>query len=241
MLKIRKMVALLSMLFLISCGHPPLDVDVELPSDYTYIIGPGDSLEIFVWDNPDISKIVTVRPDGKITTPLVEDLLATDKTPAQLADDLEESMSKYVRDPLVAVIVNNFQGIYHQQVRLIGQLSTGGGSGGGSSGSSSVSSAGGGTSSGSSSGGGGGGAGRGNRYSASSVPFTKEMTLLDLMIQVGGIGQFADGNRSSIIRNYSGERQQFGIRIDDLLEDGDLSANVKIFPGDILIIPEAFF
>ncbi len=236
MLKIRKMVVMLSMLFLISCGYPPLTVDVEVPSDYTYIIGPGDSLEIFVWDNPDISKTVTVRPDGKITTPLVEDLMASDKTPAQLADDLEASMSKYVRDPLVAVIVNNFQGIYHQQVRIIGQLS---GGGGGSTSSGSSGSSGSTGSSGSSSRGSSGG--NSNRYTAKSIPFTKEMTLLDLMIQIGGIGQYGDGNRSSIIRNFSGERQQFGIRIDDLLEDGDLSANVKIFPGDILIIPEAFF
>lgn len=224
MLTIRKMIAMLSILFLMSCGYPPLDVNLEVPSDYTYKIGPGDTLEIFVWDNPDISKTVTVRPDGKITTPLVEDLLATDKTPAELALALEDSMSKYVREPLVSVIVTNFKGVYHQQVRIIGQLSGGRGVNSTSFNSS-------------------GSRGRGLEYrdTARSIPFTKEMTLLDLMIQIGGIGQFADGNRASIIRNYADQRQQFGVRIDDLLEDGDLSANVKIFPGDILIIPEAFF
>lgn len=216
------MVTLLSTLFLISCAHPPLDNNVKVPSDYTYIIGPGDGIEIFVWDNPDISKSVTVRPDGKISTPLIDDLLVTGKTPSQLARDIEESLSKFVRDPLVSIIVNSFEGIYEQQVRVIGQIN-GGGSGGNN-------------------GGGTGGSGGGlNRYSAQTFPYRKEMTLLDLMIQLGGVGQFADGNRSSIIRTIDNKTYQFGVKIDDLIEDGDLSANVRILPGDILIVPEAFF
>ena len=213
-------VVLLSILSLISCSHPPLDGEVELPSDYTYIIGPGDSLEIFVWDNPDISRAVTVRPDGKINTPLLDDLLASGKTPSELARDIEKGLAKYVRDPLVAVMVNNFEGIYQQQVRIIGQIS-GGSGGSGSSGSS--------------------GSSGGNRYSAKSLPYRKEMTLLDLMIQIGGIGQYGDGNRSSIIRKIGEKQFQFGVKIDDLIEDGDLTKNVKILPGDILIVPEAFF
>jgi len=203
------MVVMLSILFLIGCAHPPLDRDVTIPSDYTYIIGSGDSLEIFVWDNPDISRGVTVRPDGKINTPLLDDLLASGKTPSELSRAIEEGLSKYVRDPLVVVMVNSFRGIYEQQVRIIGQISGGGGGG--------------------------------SRYSAKSLPYRIEMTLLDLMSELGGIGQYGDGNRSSIIRTIDGKTHQFGILIDDLIDNGDLSANVKILPGDILIVPEAFF
>jgi polysaccharide export outer membrane protein len=160
---------------------------------------------------------------------------------------MEKSLAKYVRDPQVVIMVSGFQGVYSQQVRIIGQLSGGSGSGGGSG-------IGGGAGFGGSSLGGTGGlggvgstgsslgsSGGGARFSAKAFPYKKDMTLLDLMIQVGGLGQYADGNRASIIRNVNGEMQQFGIRIDDLIEDADLSANVKILPGDIVIIPEAFF
>ena len=221
------------------CSYPPpltQEDDAVLPSDYTYIIGPGDSINIFVWGNPDISTTATVRPDGKITIPLAEDLQASGKTPAQLARIMEKSLAKYVRDPQVVIMVGGFQGVYSQQVRIIGQLSggSGGGSVGGNMGGAMTGMGGGGI-------GGGIGAGGGSRFSARSFPYKKDMTLLDLMIQVGGLGLFADGNRSSILRNVNGELQQFGIRIDDLIEDADLSANVKILPGDIVIIPEAFF
>jgi len=223
MCRFKVMVTLLSTLFLISCAYPPLENNVKVPSDYTYIIGPGDGIEIFVWDNPDISKSVTVRPDGKISTPLIDDLVASGKTPSQLARDIEENLSKFVRDPLVSIMVNSFTGIYEQQVRVIGQISGGGRSGGG------------------------GGSGRGglgggnNRYSAKAFPYKKDMTLLDLMIQLGGIGQYADGNRSSIIRTIDNKTYQFGVKIDDLIQDSDLSANIRILPGDILIVPQAFF
>ena len=203
------------------CGYPPLsqDEDAIIPSDYTYIIGPGDSVNIFVWGNPDISTSATVRPDGKITIPLAEDLLASGKTPSQLARVMEKALAKYVRDPQVVIIVGGFQGVYSQQVRIIGQIGGGGGGGG------------------SSSSGGGGSA----HYSAKAFPYKKDLTLLDLVIQIGGLGQYADGNRASIIRNIDGEPQHFGVRIDDLVDNADLTANVKILPGDILIIPEAFF
>ncbi len=207
-----KMFFIFIFLFLGGCQYPPLE-DADMPDDYTYIIGPGDSLEIFVWGNPDISRSITVRPDGKITTPLVDDLMASGKTPYDLAREVEKELAKFVRDPQVAIMVSGFKGIYPQQIRVIGQIS------GGSS---------------------GGGAG-GVRYSARSLPYSKEMSLLDLLIQLGGIGQYADGNRSSIIRNVNGEQKQFSVRIDDLLEEGDMSANVKLMPGDILLVPEAFF
>lgn len=211
----------MTLLGLTACSYPPLE-EVEMPEDYTYIIGPGDNVEIFVWGNPDISRAVVVRPDGKITTPLVNDLMASGKTPYELARDVEKELSKYVRDPQVVIMVTGFQGIYPQQIRVIGQISGGGGGG----------------SVGGSVGGGGGGF---NQSSARSFPYSKEMSLLDLLIQLGGIGQYADGNRASIIRVVDGKQQHFSVRIDDLLDDGDMSANVKMMPGDILIIPEAFF
>ena len=191
------------------CGYPPLsqEEDAIIPSDYTYIIGPGDSVNIFVWGNPDISTTASVRPDGKITIPLAEDLLASGKTPSQLARAMEKALSKYVRDPQVVIMVSGGQGVYSQQVRILGQLGGGGSS----------------------------------HYSAKAFPYKKDMTLLDLVIQIGGLGQFADGNRASIIRNIDGEPQHFGIRIDDLVDNADLTANIKILPGDIIIIPESFF
>ena len=207
--------AFCSLVFLASgCGYPPLsqEDDAMIPSDYTYKIGPGDSVNIFVWGNPDISTTASVRPDGKITTPLVEDLLASGKTPSQLARAMEKALSKYVRDPQVVIMVGGGQGVYSQQVRIIGQLGGGGGVGGVAA-----------------------------HYSAKAFPYKKDMTLLDLVIQIGGMGQYADGNRASIIRNIDGEPQHFGIRIDDLVDNADLTANVKILPGDIVIIPEAFF
>ncbi|MFA5984850.1 MAG: polysaccharide biosynthesis/export family protein [Methylococcaceae bacterium] len=228
-LKIIKLASLMLVLFGAGCtNYPPITDDASVSADYTYKIGPGDSVNIFVWGNPDISTTATVRPDGKITIPLAEDLLATGKTPSELARTMEKELSKFVRDPQVVIIVGGFKGVYTQQVRIIGQLggSRGGASGGGG---------------GSSSGGGSSGGGSIGRYSAQSIPYERDMTLLDLVIKIGGLGQFADGNRASIIRELDGETQQFGIRIDDLIDNTDLRANVKILPGDIIIIPEAFF
>jgi polysaccharide biosynthesis/export protein len=232
----------LLVLLLASCSYPRLSTeeDAVIPTDYTYIIGPGDSVTIFVWGNPDISTTATVRPDGKITIPLAEDLLASGKTPSQLARAMEKELSKYVRDPQVVIMVSGFEGVYSQQVRIIGQLSGGGGGSFGG-GFSSGSSGGLGSSNGSGSSSGGFGGGGGGGFSAKAFPYKKDMTLLDLMIQVGGLGQYAAGNRASIIRTVDGESQHFGIRIEDLIDDADLSANVKILPGDIVIIPEAFF
>lgn len=228
LLKRIKLAFPLLILLIPGCGYPPLSEDIAVPSDYTYIIGPGDQVQIFVWGNPDISTTAIVRPDGKITMPLAEDLLASGKTPSELARVMEKQLEKFVRDPQVVIMVAGFQGVFAQQVRIVGQLSGGGSSGGG------------GTNGGGTSGGvgtSGGGAG----FSAKAFPYKKDMTLLDLMIQVGGLGQYADGNRASIVRNINGESQQFGIKINDLIDKGNLAANVKILPGDIVIIPEAFF
>ena len=185
------------------CGSSEPSVH-ELPwkssSEYDYVIGPGDELEIFVWRNPDLTRTVTVRPDGKISVPLVEDMAAADKTATQLAREIEGALSKYVRDPLVTVMVSEFEGVYQNQVRVVGQATE-----------------------------------------PRALPYRDNMTLLDVMIAVGGITDFAAGNRATVTRTVGGKQKTFRILIDDLLRDGDMSANVKIKPGDVIVVPEAWF
>ncbi len=185
------------------CGSPGPSVH-ELPlqssADYNYIIGPGDQLEIFVWRNPDLTQSVPVRPDGKISVPLVEDLPAANKTATQLAREIEQALSKFVRDPLVTVIVRQFSGVYQTQVRVIGQATK-----------------------------------------PQALPYRDNMTLLDVMIAVGGLTQFAAGNRSTLVRTVDGETTQATVRLEDLIRDGDISANAPVAPGDVIIIPEAWF
>ncbi len=165
-----------------------------------YLIGPGDSLSIFVWRNPDLSMSVPVRPDGRITMPLVEDLQASGKTPSQLARDIERVLAKYVKDPLVTVIVTGFVGPYSQQVRVVGEATQ-----------------------------------------PQALPYREHMTVLDVMIAVGGLTEFAAGNRARLIRVVDGKQQVIRLRLDDLLKDGDITANVPLLPGDTLIIPESWF
>ena len=170
------------------------------PDQYTYLIGPGDGVNIFVWRNPEVSNSVTVRPDGKITTPLVEELDASGKTPAQLARDIEQVLSEYIKDPIVTVMVNGFVGPYSEQVRIIGEAAN-----------------------------------------PQAIPYRENMTLLDVMILVGGITDYASGNRASLVRVVDGKQKEYRVKLDSLIRDGDISANVDILPGDILIIPESFF
>jgi polysaccharide export outer membrane protein len=179
--------------------YPPASPAASLP-DYNYRIGPGDSVNIFVWRNPELSTTLAVRPDGKITVPLVEDLPASGKTPTQLARDIEKELAVYVREPIVTVIVAGGVGPYDQQIRVVGEAAK-----------------------------------------PQALAYREKMTLLDVMIQVGGLTEFASGNRASIVRMVDGQQRQVGIRIDDLIKDGDITANVEMFPGDILIIPEAWF
>lgn len=243
-------------------SYPPMDKNAQLPSDYTYVIGPGDAVEMFVWGNPEVTRSVPVRPDGKITAPLVEELQASGKTPYRLARDIEKELSRYIRNPLVTVIVSGFTGPYSQQIRVIGAFGGGGGGfggggfggggggigGGGTGGGGTGGGIGGGGIGGGGTGGGlggggiGGGGGGGGIYNAMSLPYTEDMTLLDLTVAVGNLGSgYGAGNRASIVRNINGERKQFGIRLDDLIEDGDMTANVELLPGDIVFIPEAYF
>ncbi|MCF7977799.1 MAG: polysaccharide export protein [Chromatiaceae bacterium] len=199
--------------------YPPVPPDqrsLSAQESYLYEIAPGDSVEIFVWAFPELSGTVPVRPDGMLTTPLIEDMAASGKTPSELARDLEKEMALYVRSPIVTVIVNKFVGLPQQQVRVVGEAMGGSGSTGGS-----------------------GGSGRGRGPAA--VPFRKHMTLLDLMIEVGGLTPFAAGNKSILVRFNNGQRKEYSVRIDDLIRKGDMSENVSLLPGDILIIPEAWF
>lgn len=191
-------------LVLSACGvtpHPPLSEDQINPlQDYDYVVGPGDDVEIFVWGNEELTTSVEVRPDGKITTRLVEDIVASGKTPTQLARDIEKAYSEYVRSAVVSVIVEGFVGIPSQQVRVVGEAA-----------------------------------------SPLKIPFSKHMTLLDVMIEVGGLTDFADGNRAVLIRYFNGKQESYTLRLDDMLEDGDISANLAMYPGDIIIIPESWF
>ena len=180
-----------------SSGPAPV-AGPEPTSDY--LIGPGDSININVWRNPEVSQTVPVRPDGKITTPLVEDLQASGKTSTELARDIEKALSKYIQQPVVTVIVTGFVGTYGEQIRVIGQAAK-----------------------------------------PQALPYRRDMSLMDVLIAVGGVTEFAAGNKASIIRNVDGKQQQFIVRLNDLIKDGDISANVPMRPGDILIIPESFF
>lgn len=173
---------------------------VEQVADYRYIIGPGDSFQIMVWQNPEVSMSVTVRPDGMITTPLIEDLQAAGKTPTQLARDIEKALADYIRDPIVTVIMGGFGGPYSQQIRVVGQAAQ-----------------------------------------PQALQYREHMTVLDVMIGVGGLTTYAAGNRANIIRNVDGTQQVFRVRLDDLINGGDIEANVDVLPGDILVIPETIF
>ena len=182
-------------------GNPTVPYDERASGpDYNYVIGAGDTMEIFVWGNEELSTTGIVRPDGKFTTRLVEDLPASGKTSTELARDIEKAYSEYVRQPVVSVIVNGFVGVPEQQVRVVGEAMT-----------------------------------------PSSVPYRQHMTLLDLMIAVGGMTEFAAGNKSVLVRTFGGEQRSYGIRLDDLLKDGDISANMAMMPGDIVIISESWF
>ncbi|QQS55810.1 MAG: polysaccharide export protein [Candidatus Competibacteraceae bacterium] len=184
------------------------------PETYNYLIGPGDQLQIFVWRNPEVSQTVTVRPDGKISTPLVEDLQASGKTSAQLAKDLEKALETYIRQPIVTVIVAGGIGPYSEQIRVIGQVT--GSQGGQATGS------------------------QGGQSSAQAIAYRRQMTLLDVMITVGGLSEFAAGNKTKLVRMVDGEQKEYEVHVDDLL-NGDISANVDMLPGDILIVPESWF
>ena len=167
-----------------------------------YVIGPLDELTIFVWRNPELGASVQVRPDGRITTPLITDMPAVGKTPSMLAEDLKLQLSQYIQEPLVSVIVNKFAGTFSQQVRIVGATEK-----------------------------------------PASIPYRANMTLLDAMIAVGGLSEYASGNRAKLIRfdKTVGKQREFAVKLGDLLKKGDSRANVMLMPGDVIIIPESMF
>lgn len=188
-------------LVLAGCGTPPV-APARTSSSTTadYVIGPGDSLQVFVWRNPEVSITVPVRPDGRISTPLVEELEVAGKTPTQVAREIEKRLATFLKDPLVTIIVTNFVGPYSQQVRVLGAAAR-----------------------------------------PQVLPYRANMTVLDVMIAVGGLTDLAAGNKANISRRVGNEQKQFTVRLSDLIHDGDISANVEMAPGDILIIPESWF
>jgi polysaccharide export outer membrane protein len=186
-----------------SSSLPPATLQQSNTTDvasYKYLIGAGDTLNIFVWRNPEVSGTFTVRPDGMITTSLVEDIAVSGKTPTELAREIEKILGTYLRDPVVTVTVNNFVGPFSEQVRVIGEATQ-----------------------------------------PQSISYKQNMTLLDVMISVGGLTEFANGNGAKLVRIENGQQKQYNILIDNLLRNGDINANVDILPGDVIVIPETWF
>lgn len=192
---------LMAVVFLGACAtpkYPPAPADAQV-GDYNYRIGALDTVSIIVWRNPELSLSLPVRPDGKITTPLVDDLPALGKTPTELEREIEKALTKFIRDPVVTVIVTSFVGPASEQIRVIGEAAK-----------------------------------------PQILAFRKSMTVLDVMIAVGGLTDFADGNSASIYRVAEGGKL-YSVRLRDLVKRGDISANVEMHPGDILIIPQSWF
>lgn len=181
-----------------SNNYPPAPVSAAT-TDYRYLIGPLDVVNIIVWRNPELSLSVPVRPDGHISTPLVEDLPAIGRSPKDLARDIEKALSKYTRDPVVTVVVTGFQGAASEQIRIIGEAAR-----------------------------------------PQAIPYRQNMTMLDVMIQVGGLTDFADGNGAVLVRGKE-DGKQYRLRLKDLIKRGDISANVEVRPGDVVIIPQGWF
>ena len=202
------LVGVLSFMLMAGCSSSSMDLTsatvkqphTTTPRDYVYLIGPGDKVNLFVWRNPEVSNSVVVRPDGKITSPLVEELAASGKTPEQLARDIEKVLGEYIKEPIVTVMVSGFVGPYSEQIRIIGEAAN-----------------------------------------PQSIPYREDMTLLDVMIAVGGITEFAAGNKATVVRVVEGQQKEYRVKLNSLIRDGDISANVDMLPGDILIIPESFF
>jgi polysaccharide export outer membrane protein len=180
-------------------GSPPRATAPYSAGPQAYLIGAGDQLQVYVWRNPEVTVTVSVRPDGKISTPLVEDMAAAGKTPTQLARDIEAVLSAYIKNPTVTVIMVGFVGEYSQQIRVVGEAAH-----------------------------------------PQALAYRDNMTLMDVLIAVGGLTEYAAGNSANIVRTVNGKQHQFKVRLDDLLK-GDIGANVAMLPGDILIVPESWF
>ena len=197
-----RVIALGAAVALVGCAsggsYPPAPATAA-SSTYNYLVGPGDTLSISVWRNPELSAVVPVRPDGKVSAPLVDELQAQGKTSLEIARDVEKALGKYVRDPVVTVIVTNFVGSHSEQVRVVGEA-----------------------------------------VKPQALPFRQRMTVMDVLIASGGLTEFASGNKATIVRAAEGNKR-YSVRLDDLVKRGDISANVEMLPGDVLIIPQGWF
>ncbi|OGA83058.1 MAG: sugar ABC transporter substrate-binding protein [Burkholderiales bacterium RIFCSPHIGHO2_01_FULL_63_240] len=180
-------------------GLPPAPTSTEKSAEHVYQIGALDEVSVVVWRNPDLSSTVTVRPDGRLSLPLAENIVAAGKRPEELSREIESALAKYIRDPVVTVLVTRAQGEASRQVRIIGEAAR-----------------------------------------PQAVAYRQNMSLLDVMIQVGGLTDFADGNSAVLVRGSEGGKQ-YAVRLKDLVRRGDISANVEMQPGDILIIPQSWF
>ena len=205
LIKATIMVALVAIISACSTGdgdlkNAPTSATSAVEASPDYLVGPLDELEIFVWRAQELSTNVTVRPDGRISTPLVEDMVASGKTPSQLAKDLERVLSRYVKTPQVTVIVSNFSSTLDQQVRVLGEA-----------------------------------------QQPTAMPFQSGMTVLDVMVAVGGLTEFAAGNKAVLIRGKGEARETYRLRLNDLLRKGKIAANVPVLPGDVILIPESAF
>lgn len=198
---------LATLMFLAGCANavptspaPPIMAGANPQLAAEYVIGPLDSIDIFVWHNPDLTRQMPVRPDGRIAMPLVGDIVAVGKTPQGLASEIQDKLMPYIRDPLVTVIPTQFVGLFTRQIRVIGEASQ-----------------------------------------PRAIPFRSNLTALDVMIEVGGLTRYADGDRAVIVRQISGKQESLRVRLDSLIRDGDINQNVEMLPGDILIIPQRYF
>lgn len=201
--RLLRIAAACSVVFAAACASNPsvtLPLSQEAEAAYDYRLGPGDTVSIHVWRNPEVSQTVPIRPDGKITMPLVQDLPASGKSATQLADEIQKRLSKYIQDPVVTVTVTNFVGPYSEQIRVVGQAAK-----------------------------------------PQALAYRQGMSLMDVLIAVGGLAEFAAGNSASITRTVDGKQHKIPVRLNDLLKRGDVSANMAVRPGDVLIIPESFF
>ena len=196
--RVLALVVLTTLLAACATKYPPAPATAATP-DYRYLIGPLDTVNVIVWRNPELSMAVPVRPDGRISTPLVEDIPALGRNPAELGRDLEKALAKYIRDPVVTVLVTSFAGPFNEQIRIIGEA-----------------------------------------VKPQAVPYRQNMTLLDVIIVAGGLTDFADGNNAVLVRG-SEKSKQYNVRLADLVRRGDISANVDVRPGDVLIIPQGWF
>ncbi len=194
---------------LAACSGPAATTAAAAPAPETisagantpdYVIGPGDTLQVFVWRNPDLTSTVPVRPDGRISIPLADDIQAAGKRPTDLSKEIQGALAKYIQEPIVTVVVTNFIGPFTQQVRVIGEAAR-----------------------------------------PQAIPFSDNMSVLDVMVRVGGLTQFAAGNRAVLVRRVADHQENYRLRLDDLIRDGDVTANVAVKPGDILVIPQSWF